>query len=200
MQKVLVLYNCDFDPSPPPRGVARRDRSEVARAAHDVKDAVGAFGLEADIMGVAGPDIGACLDKLKKQAPDLIFNLTESLAQDSANEIVMPAVFDMLGIPFTGSGSMALGLCLHKPKAKDILRSRGVPTPASCTVERAKDAAGVDLPYPLFVKLAREDASVGIAQASVVDSDEKLAERVRLIHEHLGTDAIAEEFIEGREL
>src|SRR4051812_28511100 len=88
VNKVLVLYNCDYDPTPKKRGIAGRDRSEVARAAHDVTDAIAAHGLEAGILGIHGHDIGAILDKLKKLQPDLIFNLTESLAQDSTNEIV----------------------------------------------------------------------------------------------------------------
>jgi D-alanine-D-alanine ligase len=200
VRKVLVLYNCDFDPSPPPRFVARRDRSEVARAAHDVKDACAGFGFDADILGVAGPDLGACLERLKKLAPDLVFNLTESLAQDSNNEIVMPAVFDMLSIPFTGSGSMGLGLCLHKPKAKDILRARGVPTPASFTVERAKDAAGCDLPFPLFVKLAREDASVGIRDDNVIWDRRSLVKRVRAMLDEFQQPVLIERYIEGREV
>jgi D-alanine-D-alanine ligase len=200
VRKVLVLYNCDYDPIPVPRGVKGRDRSEVARAAHDVKDAVAAFGLHADILGVSGHEIAACLDKLKKLAPDLVFNLTESLAQDSRNEIVMPAVLDMLGIPFTGSGSMALGLCLHKPKAKDILRSRGVPTPASCTVERVRDAAGVDLPFPVFCKLAREDASVGIRDDNVINDKRSLVRRVRALIEEFDQPVLIERYVEGREV
>lgn len=200
VRKVLVLYNCDFDPQPPPRGVAGRDRSEVARAAHDVKDAIAAYGLGADILGIAGHDLGGCLEKLKKLGPDLIFNLTESLAQDSTNEIVMPAVLEMLGIPYTGSGPLALGLCLHKPKTKDILRSRGVPTPASCTIERAKDAAGVDLPYPLFVKLSREDASVGIKDENVIHDRRSLVRRVRALLEEFQQPVLVERYIEGREV
>src|SRR5262249_10979159 len=149
------------------------------RAAHQVRDAVEAYGYPAEILGVGGSDIAHCLDALRDSDPGLIFNLTESLNQDSRNEIVFPAVFDMLGLRYTGSGPLAIGLALHKPKAKDILRSRGVPTPASCTIERVKDAAGVDLPYPLFVKLAREDASVGIRMDNVVRSKRALVKRVR---------------------
>lgn len=200
VRKVLVLYNCDYDPVPPKRGVAGRDRSEVARAAFDVKDAVAAAGFEASIMGAAGPDLPTVIEKLRRQAPDLVFNLTESLAQDSAHEIVMPAVLDMLGIPYTGSGSLALGNCLHKPRTKDILRSRGVPTPASCTVERARDAAGVDLPYPLFIKLAREDASVGIRDDNVVHDRRSLVRRVRAMLDEFQQPVLIERYIEGREV
>ena len=200
MRKVLVLYNCDYDPSPPPRFVARRDRSEVSRAAHEVTDAVAGYGLEAEILGVEGRDLGACLERIKKIAPDLVFNLTESLAQDSAHEIVMPAVLDMFGIPYTGSGAMGLGMCLNKPRAKDIMRARGVPTPASCTLHRAKDAAGVDLPFPLFVKLAREDASVGIIDDNVIWDRRSLVKRVRNMIEEFQQPVLIERYVEGREV
>jgi D-alanine-D-alanine ligase len=195
---VLVLYNCDFDlrknePDDP-------DRSAVKRAAHDVRDAIEAYGYGAEILGVAGDDLASCLNKLKHINPELIFNLTESLNQDSRNEIVFPAVLEMLNLPFTGSGALGLGLCLHKPKAKDILRSRGVPTPASCTIERAKDAAGVDLPYPLFVKLAREDASVGIRADNVVHNKRSLVRRIRALLEEFQQPVLIERYIEGREV
>ncbi|MFH0900133.1 MAG: ATP-grasp domain-containing protein [Pseudomonadota bacterium] len=199
-RKVFVLYNCDFDPSPPPRGVARRDRSDVARAAHEVRDALGLAGFEPDILGIGGPDLTSCLERIRKSAPDLVFNLTESLAQRSVNEVVMPAVLQMLGVPFTGSGSLALALCLNKPKAKDILRARGVPTPASCTVERAQDAANVDLPFPLFVKPSQEDASVGIKNESVVQDRRSLVKRVRELLDEVQQPVLIERYVEGREL
>lgn len=199
-RKVLVLYNIDYDPIPPPRGVARRDRSDVSRAAHQVCDAVKAYGYDADILGAAGPDIASVVEKIRRLAPDLVFNVAESLAQDSEHEIVIPAIFDMLGIPYTGSGALALGIALHKPKAKDILRSRGVPTPASCIVETAKDAAGVDLPYPLFIKLAREDASVGIRDDNVVWNRRALVKRVRAMLTEFEQPVLIERYVEGREI
>jgi D-alanine-D-alanine ligase len=195
---VLVLYNCDYDLNP--HEPDDPDRSAVARAANDVRDAVADYGYHADILGVAGHDLAGCLQKLDQINPDLVFNLTESLSQDSRNEIVFPAVLEMLGIPFTGSGALGLGLCLHKPKAKDVLRSRGVPTPASCTIDRIKDAAGVDLPYPLFVKLAREDASVGIRHDNVVHSKRALVRRVRALLEEFQQPVLIERYIEGREV
>ena len=202
-RRVLVLYNCDFDVQ-----VANidaptedeKDRSAVKRAANDVRDAVEAYGYEALISGVAGDDIAGCLNQIRELNPDLIFNLTESLNQDSRNEIVFPAVLEMLGIPFTGSGALGLGLCLHKPKAKDILRARGVPTPASCVLERARDAAGVDLPYPLFVKLAHEDASVGIRHDNVLHNKRALVRRVRALLEEYHQPVLIERYIEGREV
>jgi D-alanine-D-alanine ligase len=201
-RRVVVLYNTDYDAQPAAgrRRPLGRDASDVAAAAYDVRDGVAGYGFQAEIMGVAGHDLAECLAKLKKHPPDLIFNLTESLAQDSHHEIVMPAILDMLGIPYTGSPAMALGLCLHKPKAKDILRSRGVPTPASCTLERTRDAAGVDLPFPLFCKLAREDASVGIKDENVIHDKRGLVRRVRELIEEFQQPVLVERYVEGREL
>jgi D-alanine-D-alanine ligase len=197
----LVLYNCDFDvPGPQDTEAQRLDGTTVAKAAHQVRDAVAEFGYPAEILGVAGTDIARCLDAVRESDPDLIFNLTESLNQDSRNEIVFPSVLDMMGYRYTGSGALAIGLALHKPKAKDILRSRGVPTPASCTIERVKDAAGVDLPYPLFVKLAREDASVGIRHDNVVNSKRALVRRVRDLLEEFQQPVLIERYIDGREV
>jgi D-alanine-D-alanine ligase len=198
-RRVLVLFNQDWEPSVAPASECD-DRSAIARAANDVRDAVEAYGYEALIAGVYGSDIARCIDRLHEIGPDLVFNLTESLNQDSRNEIVFPAVLEMLGIPFTGSGALGLGLCLHKPKAKDMLRARGVPTPASCVIDRAKDAAGVDLPYPLFVKLAHEDASVGIRHDNVVHNKRALVRRVRDLLDEFHQPVLIERYIEGREV
>jgi D-alanine-D-alanine ligase len=201
-RRVLVLYNCDYDgpATSDDDGRGTVDASAVARAAHDVRDAVASYGYDASIAGVCGDDVARCVDQLHALQPDLVFNLTESLNQDSRNEIVFPAILEMLGVPFTGSGALGLGLCLHKPKAKDILRARGVPTPASCVIERAKDAAGVDLPYPLFVKLAHEDASVGIRHDNVVHNKRALVRRLRALLEEYHQPVLVERYIEGREV
>src|SRR5215831_20299256 len=201
-RRVLVLYNCDYDaPVTEPIGSdADKDRSAVALAANQVRDAIEDYGYEALISGVFGHDLADCLAHVRGVEPDLIFNLTESLNQDSRNEIVFPSILDMLGIPFTGTGALGLGLCLHKPKAKDILRGRGIPTPASCVIERAKDAAGVDLPYPLFVKLAHEDASVGIRHDNVVHNKRALVRRIRNLLEEFNQPVLIERYIEGREV
>lgn len=199
-RRVVVLYNCDYDPPVGSADEHDKDRSTVARSANQVRDAVEQYGYEAILEPVYGFDVARCIDRLGELAPDLVFNLTESLNQDSRNEIVFPAILEMLGLPFTGSGALGLGLCLHKPKAKDILRARGVPTPASFLIERAKDAAGVDLPYPLFVKLAHEDASVGIRHDNVVHNKRALVRRIKDLLEEFHQPVLIERYIEGREV
>ena len=196
-RRVLVLYNQDYEVSD---DLAGRDRSAIDKAAHQIHDAVAAYGFKAELRGVSGRDLPQVLAEILAHPPDLVFNLTESLAQDSRNEIVIPSVLDMCRVPYTGSGPLALSLCLHKPKAKDVLRARGVPTPASCTVERIKDIAGVDLPFPLFVKLAREDASVGISGDNVVTDRRSMVRRAKALMEEYAQPVLIERYVEGREL
>jgi D-alanine-D-alanine ligase len=195
-RRVVVLYNRDYEVG----DAAATDRSAVAKAAQDVHAAVAAYGFQAELLGIEGLDLPRVVDAILARRPDLVFNLTESLAQDSRNEVVVPGVLDLCRVPYTGSGPLALALCLHKPKAKDILRSRGVPTPASCTVERIKDIAGVDLPFPLFIKLAHEDASVGISGDNVVTDRRSMVRRAKALMEEYRQPVLIERYIEGREL
>ena len=84
-----------------------------------------------------------------------------------------------MGIPYTGSDALAVGLALHKDRAKELLKARGIPTPEFLLVERMEDLKGLELKFPLIVKPAREDASAGIDFDSVVESRQAL-ERVSL--------------------
>jgi D-alanine-D-alanine ligase len=110
-------------------------------------------------------------------------------------------LLDLARIPYTGSGPFALTLALHKHTAKDILRSRGVPTPGAVVFHTpAAPAAPLALRYPLIVKPTREDASVGIASASVVHDAAALEERVRHVLARYQQPVLVEEFVEGREI
>jgi D-alanine-D-alanine ligase len=108
---------------------------------------------------------------------------------------------ELLRVPFTGCNSRGLVLARGKDLSKTLLHYHRIPVPQFAVfpmgrvIRRPRKMA-----YPMIVKSLNRDASQGIAQASVVDSDEKLAERVTFIHESIGSAAIAEQFIEGREL
>jgi D-alanine-D-alanine ligase len=107
---------------------------------------------------------------------------------------------ELLQVPYTGCNPRGLVLARSKALCKKLLAYHRIRVPAFAVfplhraIRRPRK-----LPFPLIVKSLTEHASLGIAQASVVDTDEKLAERVTFVHERLRTDAIAEEFIEGRE-
>ena len=108
---------------------------------------------------------------------------------------------ELLKLPYTGCNPRGLFLARSKAITKKIAAYHRVRVPAFFVVGRGrKPKRPGSLRFPLFVKSASEESSLGIAQASLVDGDEKLAERVRFVHESVGTDALVEQYIEGREL
>lgn len=129
---------------------------------------------------------------------DVFFNLTESYADDNAKDLHVAAYLEMLGCRYTGNGPRALHLGQDKGLTKKILRHHGVPTPDFAIVERGGRWRR-DLEFPLIVKPAGADSSIGIDVGSVVDDDEALARRIGYVHEHLGT-ALIERYVDGREL
>jgi D-alanine-D-alanine ligase len=107
-------------------------------------------------------------------------------------------LLEWLGVPFTGSPAAALSLALDKYRTKQLLRGAGLPTPAFLAVEQLP-VPDCPLPWPLIVKPARQDASIGIEQASVVTSRKQLEARCAHVLEQFGPPALAEQFIPGRE-
>lgn len=145
-------------------------------------------------------DLSAINEAFARRRPDAVVNLCESLAADARGEMVVPAVLELMGLPYTGSGALALGLALHKDKAKELLRARGVPTPEHRVVSRVEDLVLVDLPFPLIVKPVREDASVGIELDSVVHDRPALGRAVTRVLRTFRQPALVERFIAGREV
>jgi D-alanine-D-alanine ligase len=145
-------------------------------------------------------DLVAVHHAFARRRPDLVVNLCESLAADSRGEMLVPAVLDLLRVPYTGSGALSLALALHKNKAKEILRARGVSTPDFCIIEHVEELARVDLPFPLIVKPSREDASVGIDFESVVTDRRGLGRAVTRVLRTFKQPALVECFIDGREV
>jgi D-alanine-D-alanine ligase len=139
-------------------------------------------------------------DTLCRRQPILVINLCESLAADSRGEMAIPCLLELLGLPYTGSSALALGLALHKNKAKELLRARSVPTPEFRVVHRVEDAPMVDLPFPLIVKPVREDASVGVDFDSVVTDRAALGRAVAQVLLRFQQPALVETYIAGREI
>ena len=146
-------------------------------------------------------DIGEIVVALTRNKPDLVFNLTEHFGGDRRFDKNIAALLEILGIAFTGSGVMGLMLCRDKRLCKQLLsvhRMR-VPNFVSLPLNRPIRVPRA-VRYPLVVKPAFEDSSEGISNASLVVNEDALAERVRFVHEGWEQAAIAEEYVEGREL
>ncbi|HYX91808.1 MAG TPA: D-alanine--D-alanine ligase [Myxococcaceae bacterium] len=195
--QLCILYNRDQDLLDDDPG--REAREDVTRVATALTEALETQGYRVEQVGV-GADPLAALDTVRRRAPDLVINLCESVAADSRGEMVIPCLLELLGLAYTGSSSLALGLALHKNKAKDVLRSSGISTPESRMVARPEDVLTVDLPFPLIVKPAREDGSVGVDFDSVVQDRTELGAAVRRILERFRQPALVEQFVPGREI
>ncbi len=145
-------------------------------------------------------DISILFDEIKENRPDVIFNLAEVFNQKSHLDKNVAAVLEMNGIPYTGATPASLFICGNKALTKKILTYHKIKVPRFYTFYRNHRIwLPKRLRVPLIVKPLTEQASRGISQASVVDNEESLVDRVRFIHQSLKTDAIAEEYINGRE-
>jgi len=140
------------------------------------------------------------LSNFKKEKPDVIFNFVEIYKENSRLEMNIVGLYELLGIPYTGAPSMALANCQNKILAKRLLKSGGIRIPPFFIVSAESARYSHELNYPLLVKPAFEDASVGIENESIVYNGKKLRERIEYVLEHFQQPALVEEFIEGREL
>jgi D-alanine-D-alanine ligase len=137
-------------------------------------------------------------DRLRSGGIDLVFNIAEGMRGED-REAQIPAMLEMLGIPYTGSGPLTLALCLHKGKTKEILSWYGIPTPAFQVMSQPYEPLTDKLHFPLIVKLLHEGSSMGLSYASVVDTPQALAERVAYLIETYAQPALVEEFLDGQE-
>ena len=140
------------------------------------------------------------LEELAHSETDLIFNLVESFGGDDSRDSNIAAYLELLGRKFTGAGSKGLYLAQEKSLAKKIFAFHGIHTPYFATVYRGRTEHSHDIEFPVIVKPAREDGSIGIQFGAVCGSIKELMERIVYIHAEFDTPALIEEYIEGREL
>lgn len=140
------------------------------------------------------------LNELDKTHADLVFNVCETFADDYRLEVNVAAVMEMARLRFTGSGTAGLLLAQDKILTKQLLGYHEVPTPNFLTFDGEAFEAFGRMQFPLIVKPARTDASLGIGKHSVVKDWDELTRRVRDIRKTFADEALAEEFIDGREV
>jgi D-alanine-D-alanine ligase len=145
-------------------------------------------------------DIHLLISDVKKNQPDVIFNFVELYNDNAKLEMNVVSLFELMGIPYTGSPPLALANCQNKMLAKKLLNTNGIKTPPSFLAEELPERLKHDLKYPLIVKPAFEDASVGIENESIVKNKTELLSRMEHVLEKFTQPVLIEEFVEGREL
>ena len=123
---ITLLHNADADALEEDPG--REARADVERVAAELTRALGKGGYEVSVLAV-GPSPADIVAPLSARTTDLVLNLCESIGGDARGEMAVPALLDLLGLAYSGSGALALGLALHKDKAKELLVARSVLTP-----------------------------------------------------------------------
>ncbi len=197
--RVLALMHRDLVP---PESIEGLSDEELApfKTEYDVTATLHNLGHEVRPLGVAG-DLVEIRKSIEEWKPHVVFNLLEEFDGEAVFDQHVVSYLELLRQPYTGCGPRGLLLARDKALSKQILTYHRIHTPLFLVVPRG---TGVRRPrkleFPLIVKTLNEEASLGISQASVVDNDERLAERVRFIHERFDTDALVESYIHGREL
>lgn len=197
--RVLVLLHPE---QVPPDSIKGYSEQEIIafKTGYDIVNTLRKARHEVRVLGVQHElrPIRAEIDSFQ---PDIVFNLLEEFHGEPAYDQNVASYLELIRIPYTGCNPRGLMLSRGKDLSKKLLHYHRIPVPAFAVFPmRKKIQRPARLPFPLIVKSLSEDASLGIAQKSIVDSDDKLQERVTFIHEKIGTAAIAEQYIDGREL
>lgn len=197
--RVLVLVHPDLIPPESSKGYSQQEIN-VWKTEYDVVTTLRAAGHEVRPLGVHD-ELKPIREEIDSWKPDLVFTLLEQFRGEAIYDQNVVSFLELMHVPYTGCNPRGLMLARGKDLSKTLVHYHRVPVPAFAVFPKGRKVKRpARLALPLIVKSVNEDASYGIAQASVVDTDDKLAERVGFIHDRIGTAAIAEQYIEGREI
>lgn len=197
--KILVLVRDGHVPPESLEGISDKELDEW-KSEFDVCETLRRLDHDVLPLGVYD-DLAPIRNALSEFDPHITFMMLEEFHGVVTYDFAVISYLELMQQAYTGCNPRGLLLSKDKALSKKVLTYHRIPTPRFTVfplgraVRRPKK-----LPLPLFVKSVVEDASFGISQASIVHSDEALAERVKFIHDKTGDDAIAEQYIEGREL
>lgn len=197
--RVLMLVHYSLIPSD---DITNPDdpRIEKFQTEYDVKQALLKLGHEVTVIGVYD-DLGPIRRNIEEWKPHIVFNLLEDFAGNSAFDYYVVSYLEMLETPYTGCNPRGLLLSRDKALSKKLMSYHHIDVPDFQVFSYRKKLGRVrKLPYPMIVKSLIEEGSVGIAQASYVENEQQLRERVAVLHDMTKGDAIAEQYIDGREL
>jgi D-alanine-D-alanine ligase len=158
------------------------------------------LGHEVKALGVKD-DLGAIRDATQEFKPHIAFNLLEAFHEVGTFDQNVVSYLELLKLPYTGCNPRGMFLARDKALSKKLLHYHRIPVPEFAVVPRGrKPRLPKRMTLPAIVKSLTQESSIGISQASVVDDEARLRERVQFIHDSIQTDAIIEQFIEGQEL
>jgi D-alanine-D-alanine ligase len=195
--RILVLMHEDLVPPDPLNG------QDVAGAEwkteYDVVSTLRKLGHDVKPLGVKS-DLGVLRSAVEDWKPRIAFNLLEEFDGVAVYDQNVVSYLELLHVPYTGCNPRGLMLARDKALSKKLFSFHRIPFPDFMVVPQGRTAKRPKgLSFPLIVKSVTEEASHGISQASIVQDDDKLKERVSFIHESVGTGALIERYIEGRE-
>jgi len=197
--RILLLVQESLVPPADLKGLSESD-IEACRTEYNVLSTLSNLGHEVRVLGI-GDRIGDLRRAVAEIRPDIVFNLLEEFSGIVTYDHYVVAYLELMRLPYTGCNPRGLMISRDKVLTKQVLAYHRIPTPKFHLFPwKAKYKAPKRPEFPLFVKSATEDASLGISQASVVHDLMRLEERVEFIHDQTQSDAIAEQYIEGREL
>jgi D-alanine-D-alanine ligase len=196
--RVLALVH---DHLVPPEDTTGIDVLEAEwKMEYDVIETLREIGHEVRVLGIHD-DLSGIRTAVYEFKPQIVFNLMEAFAGVTTFDQNVVSYLELLRLPYTGCNPRGLILARDKALSKKLLAHHRIAVPEFTVVRRGRKAALSNrLTFPLIVKSQFFEASTGISQASVVENDDQLERRVAFIHESLGTAAIVEQFIDGREL
>ena len=196
--RILVLVHKDLVPPDSTEGV---DLSTVEwKTEYDVVSTLRVIGHDVRPLGVQD-ELAVIRQAVDEWKPHIAFNLLEEFSGVAVYDQNVVSYLELLKVPYTGCNPRGLMLARDKGLAKKIFYYHRIPIPEFITVPLGRSVRRPkDLTFPLIVKSVSEEASLGISQASIVEDEDRLQERVRFIHQTVGTGALVERYIEGREL
>lgn len=208
--KVLVVYNDILEKDTAQKPIKSEEKLDFAPHFEiENYDSKSEFEKIATLLQKSGFDastlnikdnIKKFIRHIEKNQPDVIFNLVELYKDAPSLEMNFCGFLELLQIPYTGAGPIALGTCQNKILTKGLLKSKKIQTPDFVFIKAPQEKYEINLKFPLIVKPSKEDASVGIDVDAVVENQEQLEKRINYIFSQFNQPVLVEEFIDGREL
>ena len=199
-KRVLVLMHVDLVP---PDDIAGKPDAETFeyKTEYDVVTGLRELGHEVHKLGLYD-DLTPLRQVIQDFKPHIVFNLLDEFRGEAMLDQNVVSYLELVQVPYTGCNPRGLMLARDKALSKQILHYHRIRVPRFAVVPagRKLKRKPARLAYPLIVKSQIEEASFGIAEASIVNNDEKLAERIEFMHAKAGTNLILEQYIDGREL